>query len=345
MEPALNYARTSDGVTIAYTAAGSGPGLVWLPSLSHVEAQWQVPVLRDTYQRLAASLRLVLFDGRGTGRSQRDVDPADLGLDGQLRDLEAVIGHLGLERVAIIGLYHAVAPAIAYAARHPGRVSHLVLFGGSARTQDTMSAPQTQALLSLMERDWDLFAETAAHAWTGWDAGESARRLADVFRTASTPAVARATFEAAASIDVTDELPKVRAPALVLHRPSDRQSSEGARHLAEALPAGQLVTIPGTTPALFLEDTAGDVDVIVRFLTDAPPALSREPAPARADGLTGRETEVLRLLAGGDSNAEIAAALGVSVHTVERHAANLYRKIGARGRADAIAWAFRRGIT
>jgi DNA-binding CsgD family transcriptional regulator len=216
-----------------------------------------------------------------------------------------------------------------------------------------MSPVQTQALLSLVEQDWDLFAETAAHAWLGWAAGESGRQLAEVFRTAATPSVAKAWFEAGSRIDVTDRLPQVQAPTLVLHRQGERQMPvEVSRRLADALPRGRLVELAGSFPTLFLEDARGDLELITRFLVSGEVAPAAEvagkspasSATATPDAVTARELDVLRLLAAGDSNAEIAGRLGITVHTVERHAANLYRKIGARGRADATAYALRRGL-
>jgi DNA-binding CsgD family transcriptional regulator/pimeloyl-ACP methyl ester carboxylesterase len=344
-DPDLRYVDTVDGVTIAHQVLGRGPLLVWLPSLGHVRAQWRVPMLREAYTRLARSVRLVLYDGRGTGSSDRRVDLADLGLDAHLRDLDAVVGAVaGDEPAALLGWYHAVPTALAFAAAHPTRVSRLVLFG-AARLRDAVSPAQTQALLSLMEQDWDLFADTAAHTWLGWSAGESGRTFAEVLRTAAAPAVATAWFTQARDIDVTELLHLVGAPALVLHRQGERQIPvEVSRRLAAALPGGRLVELAGHTPTLFLESPQADQDLVSRFVVHGEVAAQPSPAQARPDGLTGREREVLGLLARGDTNAGIARGLGISEHTVERHAANLYRKIGARGRADATAWALRHGL-
>jgi pimeloyl-ACP methyl ester carboxylesterase/DNA-binding CsgD family transcriptional regulator len=359
--PELNYTRTSDGVTIAYQVLGEGPTVVWLPSLGNVVAQWRVPLLRAAYERLAGSVRLVLYDGRGMGSSDRRVgsDAAGFGLDAHLRDLDAVVAAASRNPTArnttgrnpsgapvvLLGWYHSVATAIAYAAQRPQNVERMVLFGGSVRMRDAMSPGQTQALLSLVEQDWDLFADTAAHTWLGWGAGESGRMLAEAFRTAATPTVAKAWFDGAADIDVTAQLPQVVAPTLVLHRQSERQIPvEVSRRLAAALPRGRLVELSGASPTLFLEDATGDTELVARFLATGE---VREPPPSpapRSDGVTAREMDVLRLVAAGESNAEIARRLGIAVHTVERHAANLYRKIGARGRADAAAYALRRGI-
>jgi pimeloyl-ACP methyl ester carboxylesterase/DNA-binding CsgD family transcriptional regulator len=353
--PALRYTTTGDGVRLAYTVTGAGPTLVWMPSLGNLVAQWRVPPLRDAYRRLAEGVRLVLYDGRGTGASDRRVDPDGLGLDGQVQDLAAVLDAAGSPGpLALLGYYHSVPAAVAFAARYPDRVGRLVLFGGGLRLRDAMSPQQTQALLSLVDRDWDLFAQTAAHAWLGWDSGENGRLIAEVFRTACSPDTARMIFQQADAIDVTAEAPGVRAPALVLHRQGERQMPvEVSSGLAAALPHGVLHVLDGTTPTLFVEHPAADVDIVTAFLggDEIPAARDTSAAPATPDAAPGpppplsdRERQVLRLLAGGSSNRQIARALGIAEHTVERHAGNLYRKIGARSRAEAAAYAVREGL-
>jgi DNA-binding CsgD family transcriptional regulator/pimeloyl-ACP methyl ester carboxylesterase len=359
--PELRYTTTGDGVGLAYTVAGAGPTLVWMPSLGNLVAQWRVPALREAYRRLSGSFRLVLYDGRGTGASDRHIDTAGLGLDGQLRDLAAVLDAAGPrdaagspDPVALLGYYHSVPAAVAYAARHPQRVSRLVLFGGALRLREAMSPQQTQALLFLVDRDWELFAQTAAHAWLGWDSGENGRLIAEVFRTACSPDTAKALFRQADSIDVRADAAHVRAPALVLHRQGEGQLSvQVSRQLADALPHGTLRVLDGSTPTLFVENPGPDLDLVTAFLGGDDVPAAREPAtqaaPHTADqsqppSLTDRELQVLRLLTGGSSNRQIARALGIAEHTVERHVGNLYRKIDARSRADAAAYAVRKGL-
>lgn len=348
MEPQLRYARASDGVTIAYTDHGRGPALIWLPSVpfSNLVGYWRVPAFRNAFEALGSHLRLVIYDARGTGHSQRDV--GDVGLEALLEDLDAVVRDARIGQFALFGAYHACLLALAYAARHPTQVSHLILFGGSSRGWDSMAPSETQALLTLIERDWDLFTDAAAHAWLGWSAGENGRLMAENFRTAVTPAMARTMLTTFRDLDVSSEVPRITAPALVLHRQGQRQIPEEiSAQLAAALPNGSLRHLSGESPSLFVTDPEGDLRLFVDFLTDG--AASAEVAPARAGAphiptLTPREIDVLRLVAGGETNSVVAQRLGISVHTVERHLANLYPKIGARGRTDAVAYALRRGI-
>jgi DNA-binding CsgD family transcriptional regulator len=279
----------------------------------------------------------------------------DLSLEAMVADLEAVIDRAGLAEVSLLGQYNSCPHAIAYAARHPQKVKRMVLFAGSARGWNAMSAKQTQALLSLIEQDWDLFADTAAHQWMGWSAGEAGRAIADGIRGAVTPRVARATMQAASAADVTEQLPRVAAPTLVLHpRDMAQIPVEVARSLAMDLPRGRLVLLEGTQPVLFGEDAGEVVTLLMDFFCDGIEPAGVPPAAAAgavgghsglpSDGLSLREREVLRLVAAGESNSQIARRLGLSTHTVERHVANLYRKIGARGRADATAYALRNGL-
>jgi DNA-binding CsgD family transcriptional regulator/pimeloyl-ACP methyl ester carboxylesterase len=311
--------------------------------LSNFEAEWRIPVTRRALERLAQRVRLIQYDGRGTGRSQRDV--TDLSLEAHLSDLDAVVKAAGAGEVVLFGFYHSVITAIAWAAAHPDRTRGLALFGGAARGWDPMREPGTQALVSLIERDWDTFVESAVHAWLGWPDDVEGRMAADWFRNSTSPAVARATLQASAEMDVTAEAATVQAPSLVLHRRSAQVIPlEVSRALADLLPNGHLVILPGSSASLFFEKTDDVVDRLTAFALDpGAPA----PAPAtgnRATELSVREREVLRLLASGESNGQIATLLGISINTVERHVSNVYRKIDARGRADATAWAVRRGL-
>jgi pimeloyl-ACP methyl ester carboxylesterase/DNA-binding CsgD family transcriptional regulator len=352
--PRISYARSADGVSLAFTVAGAGPALVFLPPVpfSSLRMEWQNPLLRGVFEQLARRLTVIHYDGRGTGHSQRDV--SDLSLEAMVSDLEAVADRTGLAEASLVGQYNSCPHAIAYAARRPERVRRMVLFGGSARGWDTLSARQTQALLSLIEQDWDVFADTAAHQWLGWSAGEAGRAKADQIRAAVTPQIARATIQAASAADVTEQLPRVAAPVLVLHRRGMTQIPiEVSRSLAQGLPRGRLVLLEGAQPALFMDDTDTVVSMLASFVCDGivPAGAAEQPGAAavaapspRAASLSRREMEVLRLLAAGESNSQIARRLGLSTHTIERHVANLYRKIGARGRADAVAHALRHGL-
>src|SRR5439155_26242052 len=150
---------SADGVSLAFTVTGDGPALVFVPwvPFSNLRMEWQNPLLRRVFEQLAQRLTLVHYDGRGTGHSQRDV--TDLSLEAMISDLEAVVDRAGLAEVSLLGQYNSCPHAIVYAARYPQRVKRMVLFAGSARGWNAMSARQTLALLTLLEPDVELCAD------------------------------------------------------------------------------------------------------------------------------------------------------------------------------------------
>ena len=137
----VRFCRTQDNVNIAVASVGTGPTLVRTPFLvTHIQYDWQHPFMAPLLERLVESRQVVSYDGRGTGLSDRnvaEVTPATF-----LRDLEAVIGSLNVERVALLGLSGGVAAAVEYTARHPKRVSSLVLYGGYAQGRNKRNSPQ-----------------------------------------------------------------------------------------------------------------------------------------------------------------------------------------------------------
>jgi DNA-binding CsgD family transcriptional regulator len=206
----------------------------------------------------------------------------------------------------------------------------------------------------LLDQDWELMTDTCAHLALGWPAGETGRHAAQRLRESVTPEAARAALEAMGGFDVTELLPKLKVPTLVLHRGSiPWLPVDIARELASRIPDARLSVLEGESTAPYLGDTEAVASAIDEFLGEGeegriapweagvPGAEQEETDLARAypDGLTTREVEVLRRLAGGRTNGEIAEELFVSVRTVERHIANIYAKIGARGRANATAYA------
>ena len=177
MEPRIQYTHTADGVSIAFWTLGEGTPLVHLPLLiSHIQMEWQIAECRRWYESLAQNRKLVRYDVRGEGLSERNV--TDFSLDALVLDVEAVVDRLGLEKFALLGPQHSGPLAIAYAARHPERVSHLLLWCTYARASDWLRSPQVQSFRALMGKDWAFYTEAMAHFLLGWSAGEPARRYA-----------------------------------------------------------------------------------------------------------------------------------------------------------------------
>jgi pimeloyl-ACP methyl ester carboxylesterase/DNA-binding CsgD family transcriptional regulator len=352
MEPRIRYAITADGVSIAFWTLGEGEPLVYMAGgpWGHIEL-WDIPECRRWYERLAREKMLLRYDVRGTGYSEREV--SDHSLDALVADVEAVVDRLDLGRFDIFGAFDAGPVAIAYAARHPERVSHLILWCSWARTSEIRS-PRIRAWLGLIDQDWELMTDTCAHLALGWPAGEVGRHAAQRLRESVTPKAARAALKAMGTFDVTELLPRLKVPTLVLHRgdiPWLPVSID--RELASRIPDARLMILEGESTAPYLGDTEATASAIDEFLGEveegrtaqreagAPASKQDGSGPTRGypHGLTAREVEVLRYLAGGRTNDEIAEELFVSVRTVERHVANIYGKIGARGRANATAYA------
>jgi class 3 adenylate cyclase len=266
MEPRIRYAKTTDGVSIAFWTLGEGPALVHMPLVfSHIQLEWQIPECRRWYERLAEKRKLIRYDFRGSGLSERNV--TDFTVDALVLDVEAVVDRLGLERFALLGLQTSGPAAIAYAARHPERVSHLLLWCAYARASDWSRLPQVQAVRALMDKDWTFYTETAAHSLLGWSAGQPARRYAALIRDSVTPEFLQAVvIPAMNEVDVTPFLPQLRSPTLVLSRRQYALDVEVARGLASRIPDARLVLLEGETGAPYLGDTEAVLSAIDEFL-------------------------------------------------------------------------------
>jgi len=284
MEPRIQYATTADGVNIAFWTLGEGRPLVWMmtPPFTHVQMEWQFPEMRRWYEVLAQRRRFVRYDGRGSGLSDRDV--SDYSLNAHVRDLEAVADRLGLEQFDLFAIYHAGPVAIAYAARHPERVSHLVLWCTWARGSDVARSPLVQTMRAFIDQNWEAYTETAAGSFLGWSEPESAHRFAAFLREAVSPEAARAALEATTRFDVTELLPQLKTPTLVLHRRGLRfPEADVARGLASRIPDASLVVLEGDSIAPYLGDVQAMLRAVSAFLGDIEePAAGAAPAEVGA---------------------------------------------------------------
>jgi class 3 adenylate cyclase len=285
MEPRIQYARTADGVSIAFWTLGEGPPGVQMPNLpwSHIQLEWQLPGCGRWYERAAENRKLVRYDGRGTGLSARNV--ADYSVDAHILDLQAVVESLGIQRFALVSSRAACPVAIAYAARHPEAVSHLVLWCPWVPQE-----ARSQAFRALREGgDWELYTEAAAHAALGWLTGEEAHRYAAYMRECVTPETTRSIYDALAEFDVTTVLSQVRSPTLILQR---RQvavlpSLEVAKGLASGISDARLALLEGASDIPWVGDEEAVLAAVDEFLGNS------EPAPAGADALASAFRTIL----------------------------------------------------
>ncbi len=252
---------------IAYWTIGHGPLIVQTPLLpySHIEMEWQVEELREWYLRLADEATLVRYDGRGNGLSERDVP--DVTLEAHVRDLDAVVTAVGPDPATVLGVFHTGPAAIAYAARHPERISRLVLWCTYAAGSDYWNATHAEGLRSLRQTDYRLFLRTAAHELIGWDAGKQTERFADLMLRAAEPAEADRLLAATRGFDVTAELGMVDRPALVVHRRQlDWLDISLSRKLAAAIPGARLSVVEGSSPLPGAGESSSAAAAIDEFL-------------------------------------------------------------------------------
>jgi class 3 adenylate cyclase len=279
MEPRIQYAQTKDGVSIAFWTLGQGmPLVVGSPvGWSHLQLEWQLFGYRSLYKGLAEKRMLVRYDIRGCGLSERDV--AALSLESSGLDLEAVVDALGLKTFALMGSQHFGRAAIAYAAEHPERVSQLLLWCTYAGRLQRL--PQLETAMALLDKDWEMYTETLAHAALGWEAGEQAHALATYMRESITKEKYQAIMPAAREIDVSGLLPQIKSPTLVLHRRQVTLPDVNlARELASRIPRARLVLLEGTSAV----PAEGDMDAVIQAIDEflGEEAAKAEPADAGA---------------------------------------------------------------
>lgn len=327
-----------DGRRLAYAVVGEGPPLVFgSPFVSHLEEEWEQPKARAFYSELAESFSVVRYDRLGCGLSERTLDtPPTLELDARV--LETVIRETAPAPATIFASSCAMHTVVTLARRRPERVGRILVHGGYAARDDIPEATR-RSLIEFARTNWPLATQMFAGLHDPKAPREDVERFGRYLRRCADPEVAAAYLELKLFCDLRPLLPQVTVPTLVLHRRGDRTVPIGCgRELAELLPDARFVALNGDAHVVWLDET--------REVRRAMSGFLGEPEPAAPDGspLSGRETEVLRLVAEGLSNREIASSLVLSEHTVHRHVANILRKLGQSTRAAAAAQGARAGF-
>jgi pimeloyl-ACP methyl ester carboxylesterase/DNA-binding CsgD family transcriptional regulator len=282
---------------------------------------------------------VVRYDERGCGLSGPGVE--GLSVETWVGDLERVIDTVGLERFVLLGLSQGAAIAVAYAARHPDRVSELVLYGGYARGRRLRGQGEEEAALIAAIRagrasDEPAYRHLFSMLFLPHGTAEQMAWYDELLRTTTTADMAGRLFSARGAVDVVDAARRVNVPALVIHARDDRvvPVDEG-RLLASLIPGARLVVLDSANHILLADEPAWEqfVSELREFLGTA----TTPAADALLGGLSPRELEVLELVARGLTNDAIAERLFLSVRTVERHLSTIYGKLGLSGKAARAA--------
>lgn len=355
--PQTLYAR-SGRLSIAFQVLGDGPrDLVFIPSfVSNLELAWDWPPLAAFYLAFTSFARLILFDKRGTGLSDRVKQLPSTAE--RMDDLRAVMDAAGSSRAAVVGLSEGAPLAITFAAKHPQRVTDLIAYGPlprASRTDDyPWAAPAAwwDAVVERFERSWG--SPEYMRADVAWRAPSEQHNEAFIQwwsqyrRLGASPGAAADLARMNSQIDVRGLLPKIRVPTTVIVRARDRVISvEHGRYVARMVPGARYVELPGEDHLPFVGDASAVVSAIAEAL-GAPAPAKVDPSAFRtsesdaldarlAAMLSARECEVLGWVTRGKSNSDIATVLYLSEATVRKHLQNAYRKLGVTSRTAAVA--------
>jgi len=247
LQQQVHFCTASDGVRIAYAVAGQGPPLVKAANwLNHLEYDWQSPIWSGLLHELATDHQLVRYDERGNGLSDWVVE--DISFEAFVRDLESVVQAARLNRFALFGISQGCAVSIVYAIRHPERVTHLVLYGGFARGRAKRDPEHARTLLSLVRQGWGqenpAFRQFFTSLFLPEGTPEQMQWFNDLQRITTSPENAVRIMQATGEVDISDLLPQVRVPTLVLHCRNDAGVvlDEG-RRLAAGIPGAKFVAL------------------------------------------------------------------------------------------------------
>ncbi|WP_439617762.1 alpha/beta fold hydrolase [Shinella sp.] len=350
LDQTIRFCSSADGTRIALASCGKGQVLLraahWL---SHVDYDLQSPVWRPWLQALSARNRFVRYDPRGCGLSDRYV--ADLSVDAWHADLEAVAETIEEPQFVLLGLSQGGALAIAYAARHPERVSRLVLLnaygqGARVRAQTDAERLEAETLVNFIRVGWGrdnpAFAQFFTNLFIPDGTPEQHRWWGDLERLTAAGNVAAQLLWNMQGIDVLELAATLSVPTLIAHSRGDmRVPFDQGCKLAAAIPGARFVPLESKNHVLLPEEPAWPV-----FLSELAAFLGQDrpmrPLAVREAGLTPVEAALLDLVAEGLDNREIAERLGKSVKTVRNQLSVLFGKLDVHSRSQAIVVALSR---
>jgi pimeloyl-ACP methyl ester carboxylesterase/DNA-binding CsgD family transcriptional regulator len=351
----IQFCLSADHIRIAYATSGEGPPLVKAANyLTHLEHDWSSPVWRHWMQGLSETHRLVRYDARGSGLSDWNVNTYNM--EAWVRDLEAVVAALNLDRFPLLGISQGASVCVAFAVKHPERVSRLVLYGGYARGRfhrdlDRKGQLEAESLINLIRVGWgqenpafrQLFS-TMLMPEANMEQMASLNQLAQI---SATPENAARMERAFYRIDVRHLAPKVTVPTLVLHPRQDASiPMEESRLLASMIPGSRFVQLESRNHILLEQEPAWGrfLAEIRAFLNEGVVEKVLQPPANIFPELTSQERLTLELVALGLDNQQIAERLVVSPKTVRNYTSRIYAKLGTRNRGQAIVLAREAGF-
>ena len=277
MEPRIQYAKTEDGVSIAYATQGEGPPLLLVPSAwEQTSMAWQMPEWRAFLEQLGRGRRLVMYDRRGFGLSERDVN--EFSLETEIADLDAVLRALKLRRVAMFASTLAGPPAIGFAVRRKRAVSRLILYGTFSAPSDVMTGKQVNALAELGRSDWNMAARVHADSSSREEFSDAGLAIAEHWKASATGETVAKFLTSGFS--VAEMLPQVTTPVLVIHRRDDGVMPMSAgQKLASNIPNAQFAPVEGSVHAYFLGETEPILAAIDSFLGEGEETQTPAAAP------------------------------------------------------------------
>jgi len=334
-----------DGIRIAFAETGTGPSLVRVANwFTHLDLDWCSAVWRHWFDALSHRRTLIRYDARGSGLSDRRVD--DFSLERWVDDLEAVTDAAGLTRFPLIGLCQGGVVAAAYAARHPHRVSRLILYGTypfGAYVEGTSErlAQEARAISHLIEIGWGketgAFREFFANLLMPDADKEALQWIGEMQRRSASARNARQMWDAFHRFDLREIAACIETPTLIFHGRKDAMVPfEAGRHLASLIPYAHFVPLETRNHILLPGEDAWEHfrREFTRFVE--PEADVSRYSTTMLDDLTARETEILNGIAHGLSNREVAELLRISEKTVRNHLTIVFCKLGTTNRAQAI---------
>ena len=268
MEPRIQYAKTSDGVNIAYVVLGSGPLLITTPSSwESLSFALDNSIGGAFYGRLAQTFRVVRYDRRATGLSDSECEPSTLDTD--VEDIAAVADAFTPDSFSLMGSFHLGPGAVAYTVRHPERVSRLILYSTFAYGHNLTNEDVKTSIISMVRSHWGIARRTLADLTSPGVSGEILERIAsDEGHSASGETVAQL-LELGYGIDIRELLPKITVPTLVLHRRGDRAVPfRMGRELASRLRNARFVPLEGIIHWPWFGDSESVIGAIQQFLSE-----------------------------------------------------------------------------